>query len=290
MARKAAKTGPGPMVTVALEQGFPKERRIIDDNLAYKFLPFGIRMNIAIKRRLMSLEKMVAWTEKRMPGMWGGFLCRKRYMDEKILEEVGAEITGVMNLGAGFDTRAYRIAALSGVSVWEVDQPVNIEAKKRRIIAVLGDVPKHITLVSMDFDVQALERILPQYGYVREKRTFFIWEGVTQYLPEASIRKTLEFLAQAAGGSRLVFTYICRDFIAGKNLRGQAYLYEEMVRKNKSWLFGMEPGEVPDLLGGYGWHVLEDRGYGELAERYVLPTGRKLHSTSIERVVYAEKK
>jgi len=35
--------------------------------------------------------------------------------------------------------------------------------------------------------------------------------------------------------------------------------------------------------------VLEHLGYEELAERYVKPTGRKLVSTPLERMVYAEK-
>jgi len=277
------------MVMVALEQYFPKELRIIEDNMAYGLLPFWVRMNIAVKLRLMSLEKMVAWTEGKIPGMWGGLLCRKRYMDEKILEETGRAMGGVLNLGAGFDTRAYRLAALSGVSFWEVDQPVNIEAKRKRVVAVLGDVPEHVTLVPMDFDVQVLGEVLPQYGYSEEKRTFFIWEGVTQYLPESSVRKTLEFLARAARGSRLVFTYIRKDFITGENLWGQEHLYGEMVRKNKSWLFGISPEEVPGFLGEYGWSVLEHLGYEELGERYVVPTGRKLQTFPLERVVYAEK-
>ena len=40
---------------------------------------------------------------------------------------------------------------------------------------------------------------------------------------------------------------------------------------------------------GYAWGVLEHLGYEELAEAYVKPTGRKLESLALERVVYAEK-
>jgi O-methyltransferase involved in polyketide biosynthesis len=51
----------------------------------------------------------------------------------------------------------------------------------------------------------------------------------------------------------------------------------------------MDPEEVANLLGAYGWRVLEHLGYEELAERYVKRTGRKLPSMAIERMVYAEK-
>jgi hypothetical protein len=38
---------------------------------------------------------------------------------------------------------------------------------------------------------------------------------------------------------------------------------------------------VADFLAAYGWHVVEDLDYEELAERYVKPTGRELTSTPI---------
>ena len=62
-----------------------------------------------------------------------------------------------------------------------------------------------------------------------------------------------------------------------------------MVLKDKMFLFGIDPENVADFIGGYGWRVLEHVGYEELAERYVKPTGRKLATLAIERVVYAEK-
>jgi O-methyltransferase involved in polyketide biosynthesis len=51
----------------------------------------------------------------------------------------------------------------------------------------------------------------------------------------------------------------------------------------------MDPEDVADFLGVYGWRLLEQLGYEELAERYVKPTGRKLVSMALERMVYAEK-
>jgi methyltransferase (TIGR00027 family) len=289
MARKAAKTGPGPMVMVALEQHLPESARIINDELAQRILPLSMRAITWVKLRLMSVNNMVKWTEKKMPGMWSGFMCRKRYIDDKLAEAVGAQTEAVVNLGAGFDTRAYRLSTLSSVPVWEVDQPGNIDAKRIRIRKVLEEIPGHITLVPIDFDHEVLGDVLASYGYLGDVRTFFILEAVTQYLPEDSIRKTFDYLAKARAGSRLVFTYVRRDFIDGKALYGHKYLYENMVIKGKSWLFGMDPNEVADFLSVYGWRVLEHLGYDELAELYAKPTGRKLLSTPLERIVHAEK-
>jgi methyltransferase (TIGR00027 family) len=143
--------------------------------------------------------------------------------------------------------------------------------------------------VPIDFDHEDLATALASHGYEPDRKTFFIWEGVTQYLTETGIRATMEFLARAPAGSRLTLTYTPKDFIEGEVFYGQKYLYKKMLLKDKIWLFGFDPGNVSDFLGEYGWRVLEHLGYDELGKRYVMPTGRELQSMAIERIVYAEK-
>ena len=72
--------------------------------------------------------------------------------------------------------------------------------------------------------MQELGAVLAAHGYPASRRTFFIWEAVTQYLSEDGIRATFNFLAQAAPGSRLAFTYIRKDFIDGQARVGQGRL------------------------------------------------------------------
>lgn len=286
MAKEAAKTGAGPTVMIAIEQYFPKEKRIIEDNLANQMLPSG-RAFIRLMKHDFLRDWMVRVTEKDLPGIWGGMMCRKRYIDEKLMDSLG-QIDAVVNLGAGFDTRAYRFPTLSDKPVWELDQPENIKSKQARILDVFGAVPSNIRLVPIDFDHENLSTVLASHGYSLDKRTFFIWEAVTQYLTEKGIRTTFDFLSKAARGSRLAFTYVRKNFLDGNMMYGWENGYKRWV-KNKVWIFGLEPEDWPDFLKAYGWQVIEDVGYDELAEKYVKPTGRVLASTPVERMVYAEK-
>ncbi len=288
MAQAAARTGVGPTVTVAVEQHFPENQRIIEDNLAYSILPFSMRTFVHLTRLAFVRDWMVRAAEKSAPGIWGGLMCRKRYIDQKLIESV-AQIDAVVDLGAGFDTRAYRLPALAAMPVWEVDQPENVGPKQARLRKLLGEVPIHVKLVPIDFDREELEAVLATYGYSTEMRTFFIWEAVTQYLTETGIKTTFDFLARAARGSHLAFTYVRKDFLDGQVMYGQEDLYKRYVVRGKLWLFGMDPEGVVNFLEPYGWRVIEHLGYEELAERYVKPTGRELASTPIERMVYAEK-
>ncbi|ODA42751.1 SAM-dependent methyltransferase [Desulfosporosinus sp. BG] len=287
MAKAAAKTGAGPTAVIAIEQYFPKKERIIEDELAYKILPNGARAFLWFMNFKLVRNWMVRATEKDAPGIWSGMMCRKRYIDEKLIDSLN-QIDAVVNLGAGFDTRAYRLPAISGKPVFELDQPQNIKSKKERLLNVFGSIPSHVRLVEIDFDHEDLGTVLKSNGYSTDKRTFFIWEAVTQYLTEKGIRSTFDFLAQAATGSRIAFTYVIKDFLDGRAMYDWEKGYKKWVTK-EIWIFGMEQRMWSNFLKDYGWEVIEDVGYDELADKYVKPSGRILASTPIERMVYAEK-
>jgi methyltransferase (TIGR00027 family) len=146
----------------------------------------------------------------------------------------------------------------------------------------------NVKLVPVDFDRDDLGAILAAHGYSAGKPTFFVWEAVTQYLTEPGVRATFNWLAKAAPDSRLAFTYVRRGFLEGKTLYGWESGYRRFVASG-IWLFGMEPEDCPNFLKPYGWRIVEDVGYDELANRYIGPTGRRLTSTPVERMVYAEK-
>jgi methyltransferase (TIGR00027 family) len=274
------------MVLVAMEQYVPEPVRIATDDLALPILPFGYRAEVRLLKPFTNA--IVRKSELKVPGLWGSIMSRKRYIDDKVVEDAG-QMEAVLNLGAGFDTRAFRIPVLQNLPTWEVDQPRNIDAKRARIEKLFQPVPMHVTLVPIDFDHEDLATTLDSHGYSPDHKTFFIWEGVTQYVTEAGIRSTFEFLAKVPAGSRMVFTYTPKDFIDGENFYGHEYLYNQMLVKHKIWLFGIDPTNVDEFLAEYGWRVLEHLGYDDLVERYVKPTGRDLQSMAIERVVYAEK-
>ena len=115
---------------------------------------------------------------------------------------------------------------------------MNIDAKWRRMSKRLGTLPAEVRLAAIDFTRDALDATLAAHGYTTQRRTLFIWESVTQYLDETSVRKALDFLAAAACGSRLVLTYVHRDFLGGRRFDGQDALYRRFVTKHGIWRFG----------------------------------------------------
>ena len=223
------------------------------------------------------------------PGHSGGILCRKRYIDEKLVEMLGYGLQALVILGAGMDTLAYRLPELSTLQVYEVDLPETIEAKQTVLIRLFGKIPEHVKLVPVDFDRQGLGGALQEAGLSNESKNFFVWEGVTQYVSESAVDKVFGFLQNASRGSRLVFTYIRKDFINGQKLYNLEMLYRQTRLKQEFWQFGMQPGEVAGILDTYGWRELEQVGSAEYQQRYLQPIDRVMPVMEVERAVYAEK-
>jgi methyltransferase (TIGR00027 family) len=285
----AAQTALGPMVIAATEQYVPESQRLLRDGLALRFLPAGYGLVVRACRWRVLRDLVITLSEKQAPGAWAGMLCRKRYADERVAQALDARIRQVVFLGAGLDTRAYRLVAPAGADAYELDLPANIALKRQRLQAIYGRAPGRVRLIPVDLETDDLAGALQANGFRLEQPALFVLEAVTQYLTEAGVRKTLGALAQAARGSRLLFTYVRKDFLDGAKLRGAERMYQEYVVKHRIWRFGVEPPQVAPLLRGYGWTEREQVGADEYTVRYLQPVGRRLPVMEIERFVYAKK-
>ncbi len=288
MSKAAVKTGIGSTVVVAVEQLFPKNQRGIEDELSYRILPSVMKAYVNLMRIKSIRNRIIQLIEENTPGFWACIICRKRYIDQKLNDSI-SQMDAVINLGAGFDTGAFRQTSISDKQIFEIDQPEIIQKKKLQLSKIFNSIPPYLKLVSMDFDREDISSKLKSHGYSSNMKTFYIMEGVTQYLTEDGIKAVFNFLSEASSGSRLVFTYVRKDFIDGRAMYNWENGYIKFVLKEKFWLFGMDPEGWPDFLRQYGWQIIEDVSYADLHERYIKPTGRELDSTLVERIVHAKK-
>jgi methyltransferase (TIGR00027 family) len=276
------------MVLVAVEQSEPPHRRLVNDDLAVQFLPAPARWLITSAPPNLLRRLTIAAMEREGPGLWASMNGRKRYIADKVTASLD-DIDAVVVLGAGLDTLAYRLARTTGIPIFEVDQPVNVARKTAAVKRALGELPSSVRLVPLDFERDDVIAVLTAHGYRPESRTFFVWEAVTQYLTAEAVHSTLAALRSAVAGSRLVFTYVRKDFIDGINLYGAEALYRRFVQRQQLWHFGLSPQEVATFLAGHGWRLSEQAGPDLIMHRYIEPTGRHLTASPIEWTAYAEK-
>jgi methyltransferase (TIGR00027 family) len=136
-------------------------------------------------------------------------ILRTRFIDEALKRAIENGATQVVILGAGFDSRAYRFRnLLKHCDVIEVDAEHTQAYKRRRVQETLGEVPPNVRYISTDFAAGNLGDALAGGGFRGGVKSFYIWEGVSMYLPEASVREVLRMVASgSAAGSSIALDY-----------------------------------------------------------------------------------
>ncbi len=289
---KATQTGIGVSFLKAVGMLYPKEKRFFEDPYSEKLLPPPYKFFIWLMRSPKIFKMLMDLREKATPGLVGWMFCRFRYIDELLKESVAKnEIQSVVNLGAGMDCRAYYIPGLEKTDYFEIDHPSAIKQKIAKLEKIFKKLPGHVRFVPVDFEKQNLADELKKAGYDLNSKTLFIWEGVSQYISNQANEDVLKYVSQAAVGSKIVFTYILKSFIDGKNNHhGIKMMYKTMRKKNNPlWIYGLEPAKIKEYLTQFSLKLLEDVGREELTARYIKKINPELTAFEIERLAVAEK-
>ncbi len=288
---KAIDTGMGAACARAIGMLYPKEKRLFEDPYSEKLLPPSYKFFVFLMRSPKIFDYLMKFREKSTPGVMGWLFCRFRYIDDVLKDSIAKKgLESVVNLGAGYDCRAYYIPGIERVRYFEVDYPSVIEKKKAKMKKILGKLPNHVVYVPVDFEKQSLDTELEKAGYNLSSKTLFISEGVTQYISKEANDNTMKYVAQAAPGSKIVFTYILKSFIEGQDLKGvtEKSMYKWLVKGFKLFKYGLDPAEMRDYLSEYHLSLIEDIGSGEMKELYLKNVNLGLDIFEIERIALAE--
>ncbi len=141
--------------------------------------------------------------EEGAEGIGDLVVARTLYFD-RIIDRVLGDMEQFVLLGAGYDTRAYGQLKKGGLAFFELDQATT-QKLKVDCLHKAGIATDHVTFVQVDFSQESAFEKLRASGYDPKKRTLFLWEGVTLYLDEEDVRKTLQDIrGHAASGSVVV--------------------------------------------------------------------------------------
>lgn len=141
--------------------------------------------------------------EDEKSGIANMVFSRSRRFDG-LLEDYVARSEQLVVLGAGLDTRAYGPLVTKNLKVFELDMPTPQRAKRKAVKRARLDAA-HVHYVEADFADPNWINALSASPYDPQKKTVFLWEGVTLYLSEADVRKTLEIIkGNAAAGSTVI--------------------------------------------------------------------------------------
>jgi methyltransferase (TIGR00027 family) len=278
-------TAIGPALFRLIEQYQPKETRLFTDPVVKYVVGIPIRIMLGFSTiRNFAIKK----ADATMPGLYGIQVCRTRYIDDVVLAALSQGIGQIVILGAGFDTRPYNLTGMEHVKVFEVDLPSVQEVKKNKLRKRFGPLSEKVTFIPINFDTQSLEAVLTGTAFDPSQPAIFIWEGVTQYLPEETIRRTLAFIGKSAAGSVLLFTYILKSVVERRSdITGADKIIDVMAKRNAPFIFGLEPSGIRSFLMSFHLNPTEDVGNADYQRRYFKPMGRNMIVSESERIVQA---
>jgi len=152
-------------------------------------------------------------------GLWPDFhktwtVVRTKFIDDTLSATLGDGHCGIwqfLNLGAGLDTRVFRLPLASSFeAAFEVDME-EINNPKKGLFKALGMEPlcsKH-SLVSTDLKKKGeLEKELTCAGFDPKKKSIIVAEGLIMYLGEAQQMFLEEVSSLAAPGSVFILNFM----------------------------------------------------------------------------------
>ena len=270
----------------ALESAAPPNTRLFHDPYAAQFLRPSLRAVVGLSRSRLGRGLVLGTIDRLWPGARASGIARTRLIDDRLLATLRCgKVEQVVVLGAGFDCRAHRHSLSPNLGYLEVDRPETQALKRER----LGDqINPDVRYVPCDFEADSLSICLEKAGFRPGKRSFFLWEGVTNYLSPEAVDDVLGYVSSTAPGSVLLFTYVDRLVLdEPERFVGSQRLRSTLRNSDESWTFGIRPSEIADFLEHRGLRLVEDKCSIDYRAQYLGGSGAHLHGYEFYRVAVA---
>jgi methyltransferase (TIGR00027 family) len=217
---------------------------------------------------------------RRFVGAWS-VVIRTVIIDAFIQEAIADGVDTILNLGAGLDTRPYRMALPKSLRWIEVDYPHVIELKQTR----LADEHPQCGLdrVKLDLTDRAARRQLFAEVNAGATGILVLTEGVIPYLAEHDVAELAADLRQMDRARCWVIDYFSPEALKfGRRMRAR-------VLRNAPFRF--EPKDWFGFFASHGWQAKEVRYIVEEADRLnrPIPLHPVMKAWMVLRVLFASR-
>ncbi|PZD71540.1 Putative S-adenosyl-L-methionine-dependent methyltransferase [Acaryochloris thomasi RCC1774] len=191
---------------------------------------------------------------------------RTRVMDDLILKLVGTgEVNLVLNLGAGLDTRPYRLPLPPSLNWVEVDLPDLMAEKERKL--QLHRPQCRLQRVSLDLvNTRFRQELLDQVN-ATAKQTLVITEGLLGYLSEAQVTQLAEDLQRQCNLRWWLFELLPPLFLQQWQQSNEGKIYRDYFNQGRP-AFKFAPEQGTKFFQALGWEVSELRSLWTAARQF----------------------
>jgi len=284
---EASRTAEFMAVFRASEHAKAPTSRAFADPLAAALLPGELRLAARLFGLRPAAALLNAYIDRRWPGARTSGIARTKLIDDWI-GQAARGIDQVVLLGAGFDTRAWRLDALASARIFEVDHPNTAAVKQERLRSAHADLKK-ATFVKVDFEADDFDQLLRAAGFDATRPAIVVWEGVSQYLTGDAVCGVMRWVGGLAPGSRFIFTYVHEGVLNGSvAFVGADKVIAKVDGSGEPWRFGLLPEELPAFLRERGLSLLSDLGADEYRAHVMGAASRHMQGYSFYHTALAE--
>lgn len=191
------------------------------------------------------------WMEQRTPESVIPIILRTRFFDDFLERTIHqASLQQVVLVGAGLDTRAFRLKWPPGTQLFELDQPGLLSDKDQVLLAAGAQPACQRQAVGADLTEPWQEALL-QHGFDPRLPTLWLLEGFLFYLSNAGLESVLDQVTHlAAAGSWAGFDVINRLVFSSPFT---AKWVEMQAKAGAPWIGWLD--DPRSFLGERGWRA-----------------------------------
>lgn len=287
------KTGPGTMAEGIALQRFaetmlPEDIRIFSDPYAIHFLDPTV---LAWARDHPEETKAIGEEiEQKMPGWSNAIRGRIRYFNDTVKNTPHNGFFQVVLMGAGYDTRAYRIGILNGsTKFFEIDRPEILERKTKIIQKIFGHLPGNVSFIPLDVVQADCWELLAKAGWSSRKKTLFLLEGLVMYLPRPAVEDLLSgIVCHAGSGSAVLFDFVPQSLADGtSDAEGGQNIRDWTIRAGEPILSGFAEGEIVPFLTSCGYSAVRIVSSREFIRMYYRGKNADRKVSGLMSITYA---
>ncbi len=252
------KTAEGIAIHRFVESQKSEGERICYDPYAVHFLsPELLEFRVHNPDKVKAMQEQY---ERFFPGLGNSIRAKVRYFDDFVKRSIDEGIEQLVILGAGYDSRAYRIEGLKKITTFEVDHPATQIVKTEKVKKIFGSLPDHVVYVPADLGRDDFGKGLLERGYDSSKKTLFIMEGVIFYIPPKMVDQILSFIVKNSGkGSAVLFDYFPESMVDGSSeLEVGRNIHNQLVQLGEPLQFGIKEGMVETFLAERGFSEIQN--------------------------------
>lgn len=215
---------------------------------------------ILVKDRASGIEKMnsttTRWTQ------WS-VVMRTYIIDQMIRDLISKGMTTFLNIGAGLDTRPYRMSLGAHIHWIEMDFPHVIDLKTKHLLQFKPNC--QLETIGLDLANRELRKSEFKKLINLHANIVVLTEGVLPYLSQKQVSELSEDFIRHPH-----FKYWITEYISPKSYSYLKNPKKMKILKNAPFEFYPE-----DWLGFFqerGWQLLQSEYYTEISEKFGRPT------------------